>query len=470
MPDTDDLKILPRLMLAALPAFLLTAMANLPGSPFRQTPEEPAPYIWLLVMGLTHGLPLALALWYAALQVGNSAAGKWAVVALILSTAILVHPQMPRAHGGYAGWCTHTILKGLPVVLWGWRIFGAPRFAPFLGFLLWTPAYFALSSGASAFFSLESLRWTVATGDRTQTVIYFLPHVFLFFVPVLSYILLLFVWRHTRQGWQHFSALRLSLEPPKSRTAALILFVGFKFIILQMALGMSYLRAFLIHTDSNFKAAPWADAGYTMHLNYLISMLMLVLVLYLYRKFLLEYFFQLGWRPGYLFWGLQIPLLGELLFVCLWMLARDKPPYTAQETFKNSQEQENGVGNIRILLLLVQLATGILLLLNASRDQHTAGVLSVALGIMLSIFYLFNYKALYWLFALLILQFISMVQVDIQHNMFRIKFMDAYFQSVMGFAVAYAMSGVLHLRRFHLEENTPATAGPIDENAPLDAF
>jgi hypothetical protein len=457
--------------LASLPTYLFETSKLFPNSPTRIMMEPNVPLNWVYLNGLLHALPILAVLICSSKQLGRPAAGWWSASVFLGCLAIVYLNADPGAPVSFARFLTHKVLLGVPFIVWGALHLRDKRAWPFVFFMAWGPAMSAIMSGSSLFLGFRFASMELISEDGGIYHISFLAHIHLFINPVLLYVLLVSMYRQALKSWRMFQPRLLELGGYVSKGQALLLFLSFKVAILFSAVGMMQFLG-LLHTDfGRMMEGNYAFSPAMTWINAIASLLFLWVVLYLYRKFLLEYFFQLGQKPAYLYWFLQAPGLDVILFIHVLILISSKSQPIPYETFYKSQESSSA-RYIRVFLVIAQLLVGLAALLMHGKNKDSLALMSSLAGVGLAITAFYYRPAVGVLFVLLFLQFYGLSEAEelrrLDQGLWPDTLWNSYFGAVLGFSAFFMMMGVLHIGDFSSDEPeniSPETSGVSD--APL---
>lgn len=324
-------------------------------------------------------------------------------------------------------------------------------FAPFL---FWGLSAVGISNGARLFNSFQTLSFEVAVSNGFTYIspLAFLPVLIL---PVLLLVLLSATYAIAVAGVETFRSRRLDLANRYTKWEALALFYTFRLIILFGAWGAAGVVGHLSPQFDSVRPSMAFMSKPVLYAYLIGGLLLFLLVLYLYRKFLLEFFFQHGKVPSYYYWLLQTPVFDLVLFpIGLMVLRPAQQPVPYQTFTKSWDDRFSRAENIRLILVIGQVLVVGLGLWMLSGTPNALAVGSLLIGAILNVLYLYNHRMLGVLFGLLLLWALisPLLQSGTSYYGERYILWSDVSRMALGFAFFYALSGVLHIREFETDD------------------
>ncbi len=454
------LSYLPAVLAVSLIPFALDIMQWLPGGVMDQpNGNATPPMLWKYGYTLGGSLPNILILWMLSRHFGRPQAGLWSALLVLLTLPFSVYAWGNTTPTSVSEFIAIRLVTGLPYFAWGILMLRDRRAGLFVPFLFLGLSMSLIGNGAGIFHSLRALSFEVMMSNGMTRHISPLASIATLLFPVLLLVVLAEVYQIAEAGWSSFRPRRLDLANQYGKWEALTLFYVFRLTILLSALGSAGAMEFLSPRFDAMRAqGPYFSLPY-LYANLIFGYLFLVVVLYVYRKFLLEFFFQHGKVPSYFYWFIQAPLFDLLLFPIGLLVLRPTRPPVPNHTFEKSLDHQfSNADTIRSLLILGQI---IVVLIGAVQFHQTSKPLvfgGVVLGTILSTWYFYDRRLIYGVFGLLFVGIwvftVPGEQESIYYRGLTGLLANGVAQSVLRFAFFFGLAGVLHIGDFETGEQS----------------
>jgi hypothetical protein len=458
MPKSTNayLRYLPAVFAFALIPFILSIVVQVPGW-FVFSPVEPKsiPLLWKYVFHLGASAPGLAIVWLLSRHFGRPEVGWWSCLMFLIPVLLSVYSWGTGEGSGspFVLLLVH-LSYGIPYFVWGVLMLRDRRAWLFAPFLFWGLSAVGISNGARLFNSFQTLSFEVAVSNGFTYIspLAFLPVLIL---PVLLLVLLGATYAIAVAGVETFRSRRLDLANRYTKWEALALFYTFRLIILFGAWGAAGVVGHLSPQFDSVRPSMAFMSKPVLYAYLIGGLLLFLLVLYLYRKFLLEFFFQHGKVPSYYYWLLQTPVFDLVLFpIGLIVLRPAQQPVPYQTFTKSWDDRFSRAENIRLVLVIGQVLVVGLGLWMLSGTPNALAVGSLLIGAILNVLYLYNHRMLGVLFGLLLLWALisPLLQSGTSYYGERFILLSDVSRMALGFAFFYALSGVLYIREFETDD------------------
>jgi hypothetical protein len=474
---TSYLRYLPIVLIAMVFLIGFDLFLQFPGHALSVIERHDAPK-WIHVLsGLIYTIPTAVVLLLLSYHVGQPRAGWIAVTLKFLIIAISMWFALHST--GVVGYILNRLFLGVPYVVWlALALRGQSNWWACLPAIL-IPTGLA-DFDSNFWYVVEFLTFEVTSGPRTMTVAP-LVNIISGVRVIVEFVVLAELYRVVSEGWQNWRMRQITLLSDIKWWQALILYPVFGIFVFNFALGivshilMPRQFAEMIADDPNVATMAWATLPVSL-MTVLCGWLTMGFVLYCFRRLIVSYSYQKGLAPGVLYWFMQIPVLGWLLFVLGYVIRDDRSLAERATAFERREEDQSTVRKVyRILATIAQLLmllTIPLILLNKMTENSSILILS-AVTLLLDIIYLYYFPTLRALFVLYIINALIWMfgDFDLPRHLEGVTLLALpIFSSAWSYVSQFNIAPMLHMEYFEAdEEATPETTEEADDTL-LDSF
>jgi hypothetical protein len=393
------MRYLPYVLLACLWAILFDLLVQYPDSPLTWHGAD-GQAIWKnLVRAFGYSIPeiivlLALSHHFGRIQAGIISSGYMLVA---ISVAFVANKS---TNSNIYLFLLSRVALGFTYVLWAGLLVGDRRsLRAWIYFLIM--AGWSIFTGGILYTIMDFLNIQSTGADGTSTSMNPFVSVISGIVPVIMMVVLAESYQKLIVGkFSDWNPRKIELKNIWQDWQAWVLFVFFRIAILLGALNLGY--AIVAGARASSGMGPSEFASYSqpaLIMNFVSGLLLFLFVLYCYRKFVLEYFFQKGYVPSFLYLFMHSPVINMILFPAVLVSRYTRNITERIETFEQrSEPSRNWLTAIRVLMTIGQvLALFMYMVIYINNADEELGWLHVMLwiGILLNIVYIF-YRPTIW--------------------------------------------------------------------------
>jgi hypothetical protein len=360
------------------------------------------------------------------------------------------------------------LLLGLPYVVWAMMLnghYGNPRTWIYL---LIAPGLTAFSANSifTSFYGLDSTMLSISKIGKNPMFTYPLVVLLEGIIPIILMVLLSESYqRLVVQNRPKWNPRKIELNNYWKDPQAWLLFVAFRLGIFVGCMGfIAVLYTGVDDSLEHLQRAFTRHSNPALILRFISGLALLLFLLYCYRKFLLEYFFQKGKTPSYMYYFLQWPFVNMILFPAFLMPIENVSSAEQKEVFDlRNEPSENKIGGFRALMIVMQALMLIFyayLLLVKTKDGFVIFHLLILAGFTFNILYIF-YRPMIWavfFWNLLLVIVYSIVPIVLGHDPLITKtkeqlilLLHPIYGFLWTFSTLFILEGVLHSKYFEAD-------------------
>jgi hypothetical protein len=286
----------------------------------------------------------------------------------------------------------------------------------------------------------------IALEGNSSTPINWLQYIYVFICHVASFTGVVSFIHYLKNFDFGFKDKLLNLNNTYKGYQSIILYLCYKIYIICIAFGLwDIIRKTISSNRYNLEMEGIVihhPAWYFVKLT-LLTLVGLYVIVWAYRKFLLEVLYSKGVVPSWSYWLIQIPFIGSIIYLVIWIRDGVSVPVSKRvKAFINSIHNNKYTG----IALLITIVSSIFLFLEVINtlpdDRKVSGIFTGFAGIVMFLVSIKS-KIVYYFNIILALSFALYLSTSEQSQSFMIAIL------ILQVVMLYILMGIFHIEKFY---------------------